>query len=69
MVLLASSGFVSGTLEMEQDQLTEQALHANVVINALDAKGLYTTVIDASTRGEPAVAGLSGGRRRTGRWS
>jgi VWFA-related protein len=42
VMLLASSGFVSGTLETEEDRLIEKALHANVVINALDAKGLYT---------------------------
>jgi VWFA-related protein len=43
MLLLASSGFLSGTLEVEQDMVIERALHANVVINALDSKGLYTT--------------------------
>jgi VWFA-related protein len=53
MMLLASSGFVSGSLEYEQDRLTEQALRANVVINALDAKGLYTTNIDASMAVNP----------------
>ena len=42
VVLLASSGFLSGTLEFEQDQIVDRALRANVVINSLDAKGLYT---------------------------
>jgi VWFA-related protein len=46
VMLLASSGFVSGTLEYEEDRVTEKALRANVVINSLDAKGLYTTVFD-----------------------
>lgn len=41
MVLLASSGFLSGTLEDQLDEITRHALHAGVVINALDAKGLY----------------------------
>jgi VWFA-related protein len=42
LVLAASSGFLSGTLLMEQDELVNRALHAGVVIDALDAKGLYT---------------------------
>jgi VWFA-related protein len=42
MLLLASSGFLSGNLEYALDELTTKALHAEVVINALDSKGLYT---------------------------
>jgi VWFA-related protein len=42
VILLASSGFLSGTMEFDQDLIVERALHANVVINSLDAKGLYT---------------------------
>lgn len=41
MLLLVSSGFLAGTLEREQDQMINRALRAGVVINALDAKGLY----------------------------
>jgi VWFA-related protein len=43
VILMASSGFLSGTLEYEESQLVDRALHGNVVINALDAKGLYTS--------------------------
>jgi VWFA-related protein len=42
VLVLASSGFLTGTLEIEVDQMVENALRAGVVINALDAKGLYT---------------------------
>jgi VWFA-related protein len=42
LLLAASSGFLSGTLEMEQDELVDRAIHAGVVIDALDAKGLFT---------------------------
>ena len=42
VILLASSGFLSRTLESEQDDIIKKALRANVVINALDAKGLFT---------------------------
>lgn len=40
-LILASSGFLAGTLEPDQDKIIAEALHAGVVINALDAKGLY----------------------------
>jgi VWFA-related protein len=42
MLLLTSSGFLSGNLEYLEDELISRAVHAEVVINALDAKGLYT---------------------------
>jgi VWFA-related protein len=41
MLLLASSGFLSNTLDQEQDSIINKALRAGVVINSLDAKGLY----------------------------
>jgi VWFA-related protein len=41
MLLLASAGFLSGTLDQEQDSIINEAVRANVVINSLDAKGLY----------------------------
>jgi VWFA-related protein len=51
MILLASAGFLTGNLEIDQDRLMTKALHAEVVINTLDAKGLYTVIPggDAST--------------------
>jgi VWFA-related protein len=45
VILMASSGFLAGGLEFEQDEVIDRALKANVVINSLDAKGLFT--IDA----------------------
>lgn len=42
MVLLASSGFLTFTLAPEQQKVINHALRAEVVINALDGKGLYT---------------------------
>ena len=41
MVLVASSGFITGTLEQERDRILNQAIHSGIVINSLDAKGLY----------------------------
>jgi len=48
MLLLASSGFLSGMLDEQQDAIINEAVHAGVVINSLDAKGLY-----AETPGTP----------------
>jgi VWFA-related protein len=44
MILLTSAGFLTATRETDMDVLMAKALHAEVVINALDAKGLYTAV-------------------------
>jgi VWFA-related protein len=51
MLLLGSGGFLAGTLQIEQGTLITRAVHANVTINSLDAKGLYT--YDAPTRVVP----------------
>ena len=40
--VLASSDFLAGTLEDKVDSILSDALHAGIVINSLDAKGLYT---------------------------
>src|SRR5579883_1534878 len=42
VVVLASSGFISRTLELEREQMVDRALKANVVVHSLDAKGLFT---------------------------
>lgn len=42
VLVLASSGFLAGTLEDNVDSILNDALHAGIVINSLDAKGLYT---------------------------
>jgi VWFA-related protein len=50
-LLMVSPGFMMMTAEMEVNRLIDQALRASVVVNALDAKGLYAPVVlgDAST--------------------
>lgn len=42
VLVLASSGFLAGTLEDKVDSILSDALHEGIVINSLDAKGLYT---------------------------
>jgi hypothetical protein len=41
ILLIATSGFLSGTFETQEDAITNEALRAGVVINSIDAKGLY----------------------------
>lgn len=41
MFLLSSSGFLVNTLESRQDEIITRAVRSGIVINALDAKGLY----------------------------
>ena len=48
VLLLASVGFLSGDLENELDQLSTKALRAGVVINTLDARGLFTPMEEAA---------------------
>ncbi len=49
VLLLASSGFLTATLEQQRDQIVNNALRAGVVINALDSKGLYEW-LEANTK-------------------
>jgi VWFA-related protein len=61
MLLLASSGFLSNTLDQEQDSIINEALRAGVVINSLDAKGLYaeapgTPINETSDSGQLPVS-------------
>ena len=41
-VVIVSAGFLTESLHYELGELVDRALRANVVINALDARGLYT---------------------------
>ena len=61
ILLLASSGFLSNTLDQEQDSIINEALRAGVVINSLDAKGLYaeapgTPINETSDSGQLPVS-------------
>jgi VWFA-related protein len=55
MLLIASSGFVSGDVGQQEDAIVQDALRAGAVINALDAKGLYAEA-PARPLNEPAEA-------------
>ena len=59
LILLASAGFIT-TYDQQQDKtdLMDRAIKANVVIGALDARGLYTDMPDASRPTPAAAIGL-----------
>jgi len=52
-LVIVSDGFLSETLGEALSQISDRALRANVVINALDARGLYVGLVgaDASVAG------------------
>ncbi len=59
LVLISSGFLITDDHRDEQTALIERAIKANVVIGALDARGLYTTATySASSRANPATIAL-----------
>ncbi len=56
-LILVSPGFLTVTPEAlaEESQIVDLAAHSNVTINTVDARGLYTTNLDASERSKATV--------------
>ena len=60
VLVLASPGFFTSSLNTQVDTIVDEALRAGIVINALDAKGLYTEdpthgrMLNESQAGRPA---------------
>ncbi len=51
-MVIVSGGFLTETLLFELSQITDRALRAGVIINAIDARGLWTDpTLDVSQRG------------------
>lgn len=51
IVILAGPGFLTPELQQEKTEVMDRAVHANVIVNTLDARGLYTDpTLDASRR-------------------
>ncbi len=63
MLILISPGFLTITQEgmIEKSQIVDLAAQFNVTINALDARGLYTTGITASQLGTSSAQDLQAG--------
>jgi VWFA-related protein len=55
MILLTAAGFLTGNLEADEDLLMARALHAEVVIDTLDARGLYTVLPGEDASDSPPV--------------
>lgn len=55
VIILVSPGFVNPDALTEQTELMERALHSNVIINTMDARGLYTDLPDISQQRPDAV--------------
>ncbi len=55
MLVLTSSGFFTQTVQQKQDKLISEALHAGVVINSLDAKGLWAEPPGGDLSEGPAI--------------
>jgi VWFA-related protein len=53
MLVLASSGFLTQTLQEKQNKVIDEALNANVIINSLDAKGLVAEIPNYDEDGQP----------------
>ena len=62
-VILVSPGFLAVTpnATREKSEVLDLAARANVTISALDARGLYTTNLDASERGGASARDLMTG--------
>jgi VWFA-related protein len=52
-IILVSPGFINPNQTQEQMAIEDRALHSGVTLNALDARGLYTEVLDASSTRSP----------------
>jgi hypothetical protein len=62
-IVLVSPGFLTLTMENNLSAVIDRAIRSKVIINTLDARGLYTGVADASvdaSRSFPSSPGLMG---------
>jgi VWFA-related protein len=62
MLMLSSSGFISGDLDRDVDRVIDNALRGGVVINSLSAKGLATEVPGGSLAEQRQEGGLVSAR-------
>ena len=54
-VVLASPGFIAPRLEYEYNDIIDRAVHAQVMINTLDARGLYVVMPFGDASHQPAT--------------
>jgi VWFA-related protein len=63
ILILITPGFLTMTQEamIDKSTIVDMAIRGNVTLSALDARGLYTTELDASQRGADSSASLMTG--------
>ncbi len=54
-IILVSPGFITPELQTEYEEVIDRALHSQVIINALDARGLYTFIPYGDASEQPMV--------------
>src|SRR6185312_5659199 len=63
-IVLVSPGFLTPQQEYDVDNIIDQAMRANIIINALDARGLYVVMPGGDITEKPSrntqVAGIEG---------
>jgi len=59
VLVLVSPGFISSTLQSEASEFVDRATRANVVINTIDARGLYVPDIMGDISDPPSVQSYS----------
>jgi hypothetical protein len=64
IIVFLSPGFITSTLHLEFSDLVDRATKANIVVNTIDARGLYTPdmgdIADPVTNVSPRTAGYRG---------
>ena len=61
ILVLVSPGFITTTLQSEASDLVDRATRANIVINTIDARGLYTPDVGGDIADPPRVGFLGSG--------
>jgi VWFA-related protein len=55
VLVLVSPGFISSTLQSEASELVDRATRANIVINTIDARGLYAPDVMGDIADPPSI--------------
>jgi VWFA-related protein len=55
VLVLVSPGFISSTLQSEASELVDRATRANIVINTIDARGLYVPDVMGDIADPPSI--------------
>ncbi len=65
VLLLVSPGFISTTLQLEASEIVDRATRANIVINSIDARGLYVPDVAGDIADPPRMAFSGSGLKVT----